>query len=339
MIYLYFPNKRKKRFKCYVCGRYFDSNITEIYIDGQPRIICIWCYLPSLLYQTLQILLDEGDEKDISTAVRVLEGINDLVEDNPLIQGIRVVVDEWFHTHPKPLYLDELYGRWGYRLELDRIIQYLKDEDLFVVTNLGNSSRNILAPGKRLKKLLTKFPTSRALFRDVVKIVSALIVVKYLADPQTRKLRMIYATLQAIGTCIDNKEREPVVKAKGYRCDFCSEMFSTKIEARTHLQREHYYQLECTSNECIDSHIEIIGEDVIGEWCDYTTFIEKASTYGVGSLTKYLRYLLSRGVIIPIEGDEVVMEKDGKKFIAVDMSWIRLRERMRGLERDLTRGR
>lgn len=330
--------RRRKYYKCYFCGKY-SRDIVIAYIDGDNRTVCIRCFLAYALYETIRDMLKHGNEEDLRYVVRVLEGINDLVEDNPLAQSIRYVIDEWAHKYPKPLYVDELERKWRYRFNLDKILKYLASEEILVRVRFPGSTRLLLSPGNTLRDMLKRFPTSRGFFRDIVKAVTGLAVVRYLADAETRKFRNIYATLQAIAACIDGGEREPVYEVKGYKCRLCGKVFSSRTEIRTHILKEHSYEIECSDETCISNYMEPITGKQLGEWCKYAVFVEKASVYGVGSLNRYLRYLLTKGAILPQEEEEVVVERGGEKYVAVDIAWIRVRERMRMLERQIIRRR
>ena len=308
-------------------------------MHGDDRIVCIRCFLAYALHETIKDMLKHGSEEDLRHVIRVLKGINDLVEDNPLAQSIRYVIDEWAHRYPRPLPVSELERKWKYSFDLDKVLKYLASEGILVRTKFVSSSQVILSPGDVLRDLLKRFPTSKGFFKDIVRAVTGLAVVRYLADPETRKFRYIYATLQAIAACIDSGEREPVYEVKGYKCRFCGKEFSTRTEVRTHILREHSYEIECSDEHCISNYMEAITGKQLGEWCKHSVFVEKASVYGVGSLNRYFRYLLTRGAILPQEEEEVVKERDGEKYVAVDIAWIRVREHMRALERQIIRGR
>ncbi len=328
----------RRYYRCYLCSKY-SRDIVVAYIDGDYRTVCIRCFLAYALHETIRGMLRDGNEEDLKHVVRVLEGINDLVEDNPLTQAIRYVIDEWAQSYPKPLYVDELERGWRYRLDLDKVLDYLASEKLLIRSRFQGSSRESLSPGKLVRDLLRRFPTSKGFFKDIVKAVTGLAVVRYLADPKTRKFRAIYATLQAIASCIESSDREPAYEVKGYRCRLCGKVFSSKTEIRLHILKDHSYEIVCSDDSCIQNYIELIPGKQIGEWCRYAFFVEKASVYGVGRVNKYIRYLLTKEAIVPQEGGEVVVERNGEKYVAVDIAWIRVRERMRMLERQIVRTR
>lgn len=332
--------RRRPYFKCYFCGKY-SKNIVLAYIDGAERYVCTRCFLSYILHEAIKEMLKYGDEEDLKHVVRVLEGINDLVEDNPLAQSIRFVIDEWAQKYPKPLYIDELERKWGYKFKLDKILEYLSSEEILTKSKFLGSDRLILSPGNMLRNLLRRFPSSKGFFRDIVKAVTGLAVVRYLADPKTRKFRMIYATLQALAACIDDPDSEPYYEVKGYRCRICNNAFSSKTEIKLHILKQHPYEINCDidDNECFLKYVSEITGRQLGIWCKHRLFIEKASVYGVRAINRYFRYLLTKGAIIPVEGEEIVVERKGDKYIAADIAWGRVRERMKQLERQVIRGR
>ena len=329
---------QRRSYQCHFCGRFTDEAVF-VWLDGSQKILCIRCFLSYTLHETVRDMLDHGNEDDFRSVVRVLEGINDLIEDNPLVQAIRYVIDTWAQKYPQPLYLDELERKWKYRQTIDKVVEYLRMEEIFSKARFPGSDREFLAPGPILKSLLKRFPSSRGFFQDVVKAITGLAVIKYLSDPQSLKLRMIYATLQAIGVCAKNK-KEVYYEIKGYTCKLCNATFKTREEIRTHILRDHGYEIAWNNiDECLHKYISEIKGKPLGILCKYFLFIEKANVYGVRSITKYLRYLLTRGAILPRAGNEAIMDKNGEKYVIVDLAWIRVRERMRTLEKQLIRTR
>lgn len=282
-------------------------------------------------------MLVYGNEKDMEDVIRVLKGINDLVEENPFTQAIRYVIDTWAQKYPDSLPIDELKRYWRFRIDLDKVIAYLESEEILSRSRHPVTHKVVLSPSTILSSLLQKYPSSRELFTSIVKAITGLAVVRYLVDPDNPRLRYIYATLQSLGACIERGTREPVYEVRGYRCKLCGKTFSTSIEGRTHVQNEHPDEIE--DEESFEKNIEPVLGDKIGELCRYEYFIEKADVYGVRDIGKYMRYLLSKGAIVPPKGDEIIVHRGEEKHIVVDDSWIRVRERMRELEKKLIRTR
>jgi len=333
----------RSRYTCAYCHKTYNARYVPfvvIKMHDKEEIWCIRCFLAYALHETIKDMLTSGEEEDFKSAIRVLEGINDIVEENPLVQAIRDTIDRWVQKYPQPLYRDELEAHWKWRrLSLDRVLQYLRDEEIFVESRFVKSNRIHISPGRILRILLKRYSSSKSLFKDVVKAITGLAVIKYLSDPQSLKLRMIYATLQAIGVCAKNK-KEVYYEIKGYTCKLCNATFKTREEIRTHILRDHGYEIAWNNiDECLHKYISEIKGKPLGILCKYFLFIEKANVYGVRSITKYLRYLLTRGAILPRAGNEAIMDKNGEKYVIVDLAWIRVRERMRTLEKQLIRTR
>ena len=330
----------RRYYECYLCGKY-SRDIVVAYIDGDNRVVCIRCFIPYILHETIRDMLRNGSEEELRYVLRVLEGLNDLVENHPLAQAIRYIVDTWAQRFPKPLRKSTLETSWRYRLRLNKVLSYLASEGILVESRLQGSSSIVISPGPLLRDLLKKFPTSRGFFQDVVRAVTGLAIVRYLADAETRKIRSVYATLQALAECLDDSLKSPVYKIKGDKCRICDRIYSLKVEIKTHLLKEHAYKVNCDLNkeECFNQMVETITGEKIGVWCRLNLFISKAGVYGISNLSRYLRSLLTRGVIIPQEEEEIVVERNGEKFVAVDIAWIKVRERMRMLERQLVRPR
>ncbi|MEM1712346.1 MAG: hypothetical protein QW517_06090 [Thermofilaceae archaeon] len=279
-------------------------------------------------------MLVNGSKEDVEQAVRVLEGINDLVEENPHAQAIRYVIDKWAHEYPKQISLDELAKEWRFAIDMNIIIEYLESEGILPRARYSRASEAATPSLDLMSRLLSMFPSQKEFYTRIVKAVTGLAVARYLTDPRNRRLRMIYATLQAISSHLSEGDREPVQEIKGYSCKICGKTFSLLTEAKSHVLNEHAFEVE-DEGSAID---EILGRK-LGEWVKLSFFREKASLYGVGDFHKYLRYMLTRGALIPREGDFMIKRWGGEEYIAVDEAWIRVRERMRTLERQLIRSR
>ncbi|MEM1510562.1 MAG: hypothetical protein QW096_11920 [Thermofilaceae archaeon] len=318
---------------CYLCNRFYrvySGEILTANLDGTERWVCKWCFLAYVFYNTVKDMLVNGSKKDVEQAVRVLEGINDLVEENPHAQAIRYVIDRWAHEYPKVVSLDELASEWRFATNMDKVIEYLESEGI-----LPSRASETAAPSFDLmSRLLQMLPSQKEFYTRIVKAVTGLAVARYLTDPHNRRLRMIYATLQAISAHLSEGDREPVHEIKGYSCKICGKTFSSFTEAKSHVQHEHDFEVEDE-----ESAIEEILGRKLGEWVRLSFFCEKASLYGVSDFYKYLRYMLTKGALIPQEEDFMIKRRGGEEYIAVDEAWIRVRERMRILERQLIRSR
>jgi energy-converting hydrogenase Eha subunit F len=86
-------------------------------------------------------------------------------------------------------------------------------------------------------------------------------------------------------------------------------------------------------------YVEEIRGDAIGYLCRQALFLQSATAYGVHGISKYLRRLIIDGVLLPVRGDDAIIEKGGEMYVVVDPSWIRVRERMKSLERKIIRQR
>jgi len=287
-------------------------------------------------------MIFSGQEEDFSYALRVLEGINDLIEDNPFVQCIRFVIDQWAQKYPQPLYKSEIEYSWRYTKTFQKVLEYLKDEEI-LIERATESNRVVLVPGNLLQELLRRYPpTTRPFFKDLIKAITGLAVIRYLIDPSNPKLRSIYALLQALKVCIESNQMEPYYRINKYYCKLCNpplEVGEDKFSAIQHLKDSHedkvfYEGLE----ECLANYIEVRGVDMIGVKCDYDVFVEWASIYGIRT-DKFMRNLLSRGVVLPEESYEAIVEERGKRKIIIDIAWVRAREYMLTLERQIVRSR
>lgn len=326
-----------RTYTCYLCKKVYHGEILRAYLDGAERWVCTWCFLAHVLRDTIKEMLVNGNKEDVEHAIRVLEGINDLIEENPHVQAIRYVIDRWAHEYPKPISLNKLASEWRFAVNIDKVIEYLESEGILCRVH-SEAYGAALSLSDLMSRLLQMFPSQREFYTHVVKAVTGLAVVKYLADPHNRRLKKIYATLQAINAHLSEGDREPVHEVKGYSCKICRKTFSSLTEAKSHVQDEHAFEIEDE-----ESVIEEIPGRKLGEWVKLSLFLEKASVYGVRDISRYLRYMLTKGALIPREGDLMTIkrEKNGcrEEYIAVDEAWIKVRERMRTLERQLIRSR
>lgn len=322
---------KRHRFQCYKCEKFVDEGVYIKHHDGEV-FVCIRCFLSDALHETIRDILLSGKEEDIRDVVRVLKGVNELIEDNPLVQGIRHVIDLWFNKYPSPIFMSNIIGDWPYKINPQRIVDYLVHEQIFSI------SQESLVPGEILKKLIKLYVTNKSIFTDIAKVVTGLATVRFLVDPNNPKLRSIFAVLQALRSCLD--EAIPYYKVKGYRCKLCGMEFATRYDIMQHIQSHGLMDdVAEISDDLFQEYVEEIKGEVIGYLCRELLFIEKASTYGVHRTTKYLRKLITHGAVLATESDHAVVEMNGNRYIVVDASWMRIRERMRNLERQIIRQR
>jgi hypothetical protein len=283
-------------------------------------------------------MLKDENPDNIQYIIRVLKGINDLIENNPHAQAIRYVIDMWSQKFPKrDLYVIDLASNWGYSIPLQKILEYLLSMGIFEIKQLEIGIA--ISPGPLLNKLLEKYSSSREFFQSVVRVVTGLATVSFLAAPENKKFNKIYAIIQALNACIDDNSKIPCYEIKGYKCKICNSIFKTKSEMEDHLSKTHNLR-DSESGQYIE---EIFG-DIKGYWCKYSIFLEKASAYNVKTVG-LKRDLISRNVIIPEKipeeegGEEIVIRIGEEEYVLVDIAWFRVRERMRTLERELGRVR
>jgi hypothetical protein len=308
-------------------------------INGKEMLLCLRCFLSHSLHETIRDMLQSGREEDIRDVLRFLRGINDLIEDNPLVQGIRHLIDVWAMRYPRPLSLSDADLRnWYYKVSIKTVVNYLIDEQIFKI-----SAGDQLEPGALLEKLLKLHATNKSIYRDLVKAVTGLATVRFLVDPDNPKLRSVYATIQAIANCLN--ELDPYYIVKGYKCRLCGAELATRYEAENHVKEKHSPELSLeeymgdAAEGGAGKYVEEIRGDAIGYLCRQTLFLQSATAYGVHGISKYLRRLIIDGVLLPVRGDDAIIEKGGEMYVVVDPSWIRVRERMRSLERKIIRHR
>jgi hypothetical protein len=317
-------------YRCGRCGK-LVKGVYNVEIDGKKMLWCLRCFLSHGLHETIRDMLLSGREEEVKDVLRVLKGLNDLIDDNSLVQGIRHLIDSWAERYPKPLSLDDI--PWPYIIEKETVVKYLEDEQIFRIAAGGQ-----LEPGVLLEKLLKLYPTNRSFFTELVKVVTGLATVRFLVDPENPRLRSVYATLQSLAACLD--EARPHYKVKGYRCKLCGAEFATMYEVENHILEKHSLEggFEERTGGDVREYVEEVSE-LVGYLCRWEHFTRSAVAYGVHNITKYLMRLLKDGVLLPAKSDEAFVDREGERYVVVDPSWIRFRERMRSLERKVVRQR
>jgi DNA-directed RNA polymerase subunit RPC12/RpoP len=318
-------------YRCGHCGK-LVKGVHNVEIDGKKVLLCLRCFLSHTLHETIRDTLLSGREEEVKDVLRVLKGLNDLIDDNPRVQGTRHLIDSWAERYPRPLSLDDV--AWPYTSKIETVVKYLVDEQIFRIAAGGQ-----LEPGALLEKLLKLHATNRSFFTELVKVVTGLATVRFLVDPENPRLRSVYATLQSLAACLD--EARSHYKVEGYRCKLCGAEFATMYEVENHILEKH--SLEGGFEEHIGGdvrkYIEEVRSELVGYLCRWELFTQNAIAYGVHNITKHLMRLLKDGVLLPAKSDEAVVEKEGERYVVVDPSWIRFRERMRSLERKIVRQR
>jgi len=319
-------------YRCGHCGKLVKgAYIVEI--DEKKVLLCRRCFLSLTLHETIRDMLLSGREEEVEDVLRVLKGLNDLIDDNPLVQGIRHLIDFWAERYPRPLSLDDI--PWPYiGIKKETVVKYLVDEQIFRVVAGGQ-----LVPGALLEMLLKLHATNRSFFTKLVKVVMGLATVRFLVDPENPRLRSVYATLDSLAACLD--EAKPYYKVEGYRCKLCGAEFATRYEVENHILEKHSLEggFEEHTGGDVREYVEGVRSELVGSLCRWEFFTQSAIANDVHNITKYLMRLLKDGVLLPAKSDEAFVEVNGEKYVVVDPSWIRFRERMRSLERKIVRQR
>ncbi len=319
-------------YRCGSCGK-LVKGVYDVEIDGKKVLLCLRCFLSHTLHETLRDMLLSGGEEEVKDVLRVLKGLNDLIEDNPRVQAIRHLIDSWAERYPRPLSLDDI--PWPYiGIKTETVVKYLVDEQIFRVEAGGQ-----LVPGALLERLLKLHPTNRSFFTELVKVVTGLATVRFLVDPENPRLRSVYATLQSLAACLD--EARPHYKVEGYRCKLCGAELATRYEVENHILEKHSLEggFEEHTGGDVREYVEEVRSEVVGYLCRWELFTQSSVAYGVRDITKYLMRLLKDGVLLPAKSDEAFVDREGERYVVVDPSWIRFRERMRSLERKVVRQR
>jgi hypothetical protein len=318
-------------YRCGHCGK-LVKGVYNVEIDGKKVLLCLRCFLSHALHETIRDMLLSGREEEVKDVLRVLKGLNDLIDDNPRVQAIRHLIDSWAERYPRPLSLDDI--PWPYTIKIETVVKYLVDEQIFRVAAGGQ-----LEPGALLEKLLKLHATNRSFFTELVKVVTGLATVRFLVDPENPRLRSVYATLQSLAACLD--EARPHYKVEGYRCKLCRAEFATMYEVENHILEKHSLEggFEEHTRGDVREYVEEVRSELVGYLCRWELFIQNAVAHGVRDITKYLMGILKDGVLLPAKSDEAVVEREGERYVVVDPSWIRFRERMRSLERKIVRQR
>jgi len=225
--------------------------------------------------------------------------------------------------------------KWRYKKPLDDVLRLYQEEAILKVIDEGDEL--VLTEGETLNEMLKKYGDRPDAFEIIDAWVSGLIIARLHEEADAPDFRLVDTLIQVIANeMIDNTgdiTAESYSKVTGYKCRLCGLKFTTREEVKSHLMTVHR-----TPSDEIMGHIE---EESIttGYLLDIYSLVKALTQRGVRPETFFER-MERLGVAAPEDPDTPrVIERDGRKFVVIDPSWVRIVARAKIYERGLVLGR
>jgi len=225
--------------------------------------------------------------------------------------------------------------KWKYKKPLEDVLRLYQEEDILKVIDDGG--RYELTEGETLNEMLKKYGDRPDAFEIIDAWVSGLIIARLHEEVDAPDFRLVDTLIQVIANeMVDNNGdiiAESYSKVTGYRCRLCGLKFTTREEIRSHLMIVHR-----TPSDEIIAYIE---EESIttGYLLDVQSLIKALRQRGVKPETFFER-MERLGVAAPEDPETPrIVERDGRRFVVIDPSWVRIVARAKIYERELVLGR
>jgi len=263
--------------------------------------------------------------------------IGNLVWFNPFAQAWFYPLILWIFLKDRgmKLYLEDLEHSWKYRTPLYKIMKIYVEEEIFKIRDEGE--KKVVVEGKALEEMLKKYGDRPDVHDIIGAWVSGLIISRLHEEPDAPDFRYVNGAIRAIAErMVDangNIKADPYTKITGYRCRLCGAKFMTKDEARKHLMIVH----RVPSDEVM-MHVE--EESItVGYLLELEHLLNVVKREGVKP-ERFIERMERFGALVH-EDPEIprIIERDGKKYIVIHPSWVRVVAKTRVYERGLIRGR
>ena len=320
----------KKLKKCERCGKY-----KRVLYNVNGVWICSDCIRGIAFYKVFR----EGfrDPKMRGDVITVGIDIGNLVWFNPFAQAWLFPITLWmyFKDTGKKFYLKDLESVWRYRTPLMDVMKVYQEENILRIVEEGNE--HVIVEGDALKEMLRKYGDRSDVYEIIGAWVSGLVISRLHEEADAPDFRFVNAAMRSIAEKLvdssGNIRAEPYTKTTGYRCRICGAKFMTREEIRRHLMVAH----RVPSDEVM-MHVE--EESItVGYLLEITYLIDVLKREGVKPERFFER--IEKFATLVHEDPEVprIVERDGKRYLVIHPSWVRVVARARIYERELIRGR
>ncbi len=325
------PSRSKTRLrKCERCGKY-----KRVLYNVNGMWICSDCIRGIAFYKVFK----EGfkDPKLRGDVITVGIDIGNMVWFNPFSQAWSYPLVLWifFKTKGMTFHLDDLKMVWRYRTPLEDVLKIYVEEGIFRIIDVDG--KEVIVEGEALKEMLRKYGDRADVYDIVGAWVSGLIISRLHWEAEAPDFRVVNAAIRSIAERLvdaeGNVKGEPYTKITGYKCRICGAKFMTREEIKKHLMLAH----RVPSDEVM-IHMEEEGVTV-GFLLEYSYLEDVLRREGVRP-ERFVERMGKFGILVH-EDPEVpmIVERDGKRYVVVHPSWVRVVARARVYERDLIRGR
>ncbi|MEM1712347.1 MAG: hypothetical protein QW448_04575 [Thermofilaceae archaeon] len=317
--------------KCEHCGK----NTGELY-DMNGVYVCSDCIRYIAFYQTIREGLRDPSLREDTFNVGL--DIGNIVTYNPISYAwlYPLIIWEFYKTRGWSLLLNELEKGWRYKTPLEKVLQIYLEEEIFKIIE-AEDRRKIIMEGNLLAEILKKYGDRSDVLDIACAWISGLIVSRLHKEPDAPSFRAVRTIINCIAEKLIGPDgsikAEPFVKVVSYRCKRCGSRFPTREEIRRHVIDKHMIP----SDE-IAAYVEE-ERNLIGYFLDLESFIDALRKEYVDPEIFFTRIHKFRVLVHNDEEAPRIVERNGKRYLIINPSWVRLVSRAREYERFLIRGR
>lgn len=316
--------------RCERCGKYKRKlyNINGMWI-------CSDCIRGIAFYKVFK----EGfrDPRLRGDVITVGIDIGNMVWFNPFAQAwfYPLVLWMFFKTRGIPLHVDELKSTWRYRTSIEKVLKLYVEEGIFKI--IDTDSRQVIVEGDALKEMLKKYGDRPDVFDIVGAWVYGLIISRLHEESEAPDFRAVNATLRSIAEkLVDSNGKikaEPYTKTVGYKCRICGAKFMARDELKKHLMLAHRVPSDEVMLHAEEERV------TVGYLLEYDYLLENLKREGVRP-ERFIERMEKFAILVHEDPDTPrIIERDGKRYLIVHPSWVRVVARTRLYERELIRGR
>jgi uncharacterized C2H2 Zn-finger protein len=316
--------------RCERCGK-----LKRVLYDVEGARRCSDCIRGMAFYKVfLEGFRDPRLRGDVIT---VGMDVGNLTWFNPFAQAwyYPMLIWMYFRARGWKLTIEDLVAQWRYKTPLDHVLKVYVEEGVFRV--IEEEGRHVIVEGDALSEVLKKYGDRPDVMDIVSSWVAGLIISRLHSESDAPDFRAVSAIIETIaGRYIDpdgNIKAEPYSKITGYRCDICGTLIPYKEDARRHVAVVHRVPTD-----------EVMGylreeRTTMGYLVEISDLAEALERNGVRP-ERFLDRVEKFAVLVHEDPEEPrIVERDGVRYLVVDLAWFRVLARVRVYERELLRGR
>jgi hypothetical protein len=241
----------------------------------------------------------------------------------------------WIFTKDRNVkyYYEDLQKSWRYKTSLDKVMKIYIDEGIFKIINENN--KEVIVEGDALSEMYKKYGDREDAYDIIGAWVSGLIISRLHEEADAPDFKAVNGIIKALAEKVIDSEGNikamPYTKVVGYRCKICGAKFSRKDEVCGHLINNHFIPSDEVMAQVEEESI------TTGHLLELEYLLDVLRREGV-SPERFIDRMEKLAILISKDSDTPrIVDQDGKRYIVIDPSWVRIVARTRTREREFIR--